>query len=242
MATPSDLVIREVTPGIWTFSRPFQRAPFMPFGGRSTAITLQDGSVWLLASTKVDDETLTKLREIGPVKYIIAPDLGHWLNLQKFTEAFPDAKVIGVAGLETKVPGVKFAGLYGKDPADTLYGYEPEIIGHYFSDFQNRDVAFFHAPSRTLIEADLLFNLPPTEQYSKSKESGKTWLPIISNLSPWKGQHRLFLKPISKGPAMKDDAKLVAGWDFDRVIPCHGDVIETKGNDAWRSAYANFLK
>ncbi|KAG8863503.1 hypothetical protein FRB96_008243 [Tulasnella sp. 330] len=242
MATHSDLVIREVTPGIWTFSRPFLRAPFIPIGGRSTAVKLQDGSVWLLASTTADDETLTKIREIGPVKYVVAPDAGHWLNLQKFSEAFPDAKVIGVDVLEAKVPSVKFAGLYGKDPAGTLYGYEPEIIGHHFSGFENKDVAFLHAPSRTLIEADLLFNLPATEQYSKSKDSAKTWVPFVGSLSPWKGPHKFILKQLGKGPSMKDDAKLVAGWDFDRIIPCHGDVIETRGNEAWKAAYANFLK
>lgn len=27
-----------------------------------------------------------------------------------------------------------------------------------------QDIAFLHAPTKTLIQADLLFNLPPTEQ------------------------------------------------------------------------------
>lgn len=34
----------------------------------------------------------------------------------------------------------------------------------YFSGFVNKDVAFLHQPSKTLIEADLLMNLPCTEQ------------------------------------------------------------------------------
>jgi len=41
--------------------------------------------------------------------------------------------------------------------------------------------------------------------------------------------------------AMKRDAQIVAGWDFDRIIPCHGDVIETKGKEAWRSTYKAYL-
>lgn len=70
--------------------RPFQRAPFFPLGGRSTAIKvcyfdrvtryasismimyglqLKNGTVWLLASTPADMETLNKLREIGNVQY-----------------------------------------------------------------------------------------------------------------------------------------------------------------------------
>jgi len=36
----------------------------------------------------------------------------------------------------------------------------------YFSGFANKDVAFFHPESRTLMQADLLFNFPPTEQVS----------------------------------------------------------------------------
>lgn len=34
----------------------------------------------------------------------------------------------------------------------------------YFSGFRNKDVAFLHSPSKTLIVADLIFNLPATEQ------------------------------------------------------------------------------
>lgn len=58
---------------------------------------------------------------------------------------------------------------------------------------------------------------------------------------------------------MKRDAKTVASWDFDRIIPCHGvstekntlanrgrlrrlqDVIERGGNKAWRTAYQFFI-
>ena len=36
----------------------------------------------------------------------------------------------------------------------------------YFSAFKNKDVAFLHKDSKSLIEADLLFNLPPNEQVS----------------------------------------------------------------------------
>ncbi len=37
-------------------------------------------------------------------------------------------------------------------------------LSSYFSGFKNKDVAFFHPASKTMIEADLLFNLPATEQ------------------------------------------------------------------------------
>lgn len=41
---------------------------------------------------------------------------------------------------------------------------------------------------------------------------------------------------------MRRDAKKVAQWQIVRIIPCHGDVLEGDGNDAWNSVYAWFLR
>lgn len=57
--------------------------------------------------------------------------------------------------------------VYGRDPPDTKYGFEADVSARYFSTFANKDVAFCHHESKTLITADLLFNLPPTEQVSR---------------------------------------------------------------------------
>ena len=77
----------QVTQDVWTFSRcvlsyelgvdpdsgpgscsPFSRFGLFPIGGRSTAIKLKTGGVWVLASTPLDDETRSKLQELGPVR------------------------------------------------------------------------------------------------------------------------------------------------------------------------------
>jgi hypothetical protein len=36
---------------------------------------------------------------------------------------------------------------------------------------------------------------------------------------------------------MSKNAKLVSAWDFDRIIPCHGDVITAGAKEAWNSTY-----
>lgn len=48
--------------------RPFKRLNVVPFGGRSTAIKMRNGDVWVLASTPLNDATKQKLSELGPVK------------------------------------------------------------------------------------------------------------------------------------------------------------------------------
>ncbi|CAK5272176.1 unnamed protein product, partial [Mycena citricolor] len=49
---------------------PFARFGIMPIGGRSTAIKLSDGGVWVLASTPLNPETKAKIDELGPVQCV----------------------------------------------------------------------------------------------------------------------------------------------------------------------------
>jgi len=41
---------------------------------------------------------------------------------------------------------------------------------------------------------------------------------------------------------MKRDVKVVSDWDFDRIISCHGDVLQTGGKKYFNDLYQKFLK
>lgn len=132
-----------------TFSRPFSRFGIIPVGGRSTAIQLQSppnaGSLWVLASTPLDEPTKAKIQEMGgEVKYLVAADNVHHLFVKEWLDAYPRAKAIGVEGLDEKRKDIKWAGLYGKD--EQKFGFEEEIEARYFPTFANKDVS--RAPQR----------------------------------------------------------------------------------------------
>lgn len=57
----------------------------MPIGGRSTAVKLSNGDVWVMASTPLDEPTKETLARMGTVKYIIGADSVHHLYLGAFT-------------------------------------------------------------------------------------------------------------------------------------------------------------
>jgi len=236
----SDITIREVIPGIWIFSKPFSKLG-LPFGGRSTAIKLENGDVWVVPSTPLSTETKATLAELGPVRYLVSPDVEHHFFLEEFKKEYPEAKVIGVEGLIAKKAGtLTLDGAYGKDPIETKYGFEPEITAHYFAGFKNKDIAFLHAPSKTLITADLIFNLPGTEQYAKVNKNIK--VPIFGTITPYGKVHKFLLGNLAvDATLMAKDAKIVSEWDFERIIMCHGDVIETDGKKAWVEAYSKYL-
>jgi len=237
----TDVVLREVAKDVWAFSRPLTMG-FIPVGGRSVAIKLLSGDVWVMASTPLTPETKTKLDELGEVRYIVSASAGHWLFLAEFKKAYPSAKVIGPEPLLTKKGCVALDGVYGRDSPDTKYGFEDEITPCFFSGVRNKEVAFHHVDSKTLVVADLLFHFPATEQYSNA--SRKPFLLKFGlGLNPTGWLHQRVLSSFSVDrEAVKDDAKTVASWNFNRIIPCHGDVIENKANEAWRSAYAAYLK
>ncbi|KAJ6572026.1 hypothetical protein B0H19DRAFT_1132239 [Mycena capillaripes] len=240
----SDIVIREVAKSVWIFSRPFALFGWIHVGGRSTAIKLSNGGVWVIASTPLSPETKAKLDELGPVQYIIGVNSVHNLYLGEFKKAYPDAKLIAPAAALARVSDktLSFDGVWGRDPPETKYGFEDDIQACYFPGHKNKDVAFFHPASSTLIEADLIVNLPGTEQYSKSEAAGR--FPFYGPLGKPYGwiQSKFAAAQVEDPIAMKRDAKTVADWDFSRIIPCHGDVIETDGKLVWREAYKSYLE
>lgn len=50
-------------------------------GGRSTAVKLSSGDVWVIASTPFTDETRAAIEKLGTVKYILAADADHHFYL-----------------------------------------------------------------------------------------------------------------------------------------------------------------
>ncbi|WVQ98280.1 hypothetical protein IAU59_005403 [Kwoniella sp. CBS 9459] len=265
------LVIRQVTPDIVTFSVPFTRAGLVPIGGRSTAVRIprapkptvgenaiqpapqppagQEGvagsEVFVYVSTPLTKATIETLKGLGEVKWLVTPDGEHGMHIQEYVDHYPGAQPIGVERFKEKKPNIPWAGLFGPNTdGDTKkYGFEPEISLHQVSAHVNHELTAIHHPSGTLIQADMLFNLPPTEQYSRNggipslmklTGSGKS-------MSPGGKVHDLMANQISKDKELlKKELKPINAAKWDRIIPCHGDVIETGGRVAWDQVWAKF--
>ncbi|KAM0750026.1 hypothetical protein T439DRAFT_326896 [Meredithblackwellia eburnea MCA 4105] len=247
------LVIRKIAEAITIFSVPFKRGGKVPFGGRSTAVVLKNNKTFLIPSHPLDSATLETLSALpAPVTYLVSPDLEHDLYLPQYVAAFPNAKVYVPKPIFDKWSSddkwkaekerVTFVFGEGKgDPFETETDGEIKSVD-FGASFRNQDIAFLHTPTKTLIEADLLFNLPAKEQFSKTEDSPNMTL-VTGWLQPGTTMHkRMFWYLLCKDrQGMATAAKAVSDWDFDRVIPCHGDVIETGGKKAWNDTYEWFL-
>jgi hypothetical protein len=103
-----------------------------------------------------------------------------------------------------------------------------------------------------------MFNMPPTEQYSKVPENerpktgffgiGPLANLIFNHLGRTEGDMTWPHRFIWYGIAGKDKngfnqgIQRIDGWDFENVIPCHGDTMLGDGKERFRRVFACHLK
>lgn len=192
----------------------------------------------------------------GKVAYIVAPDIEHHIFVSDWARAFPEAKIIGPEGLpakrakmhDDKVGKEAFAVEFkAADKRQTSISPEFDTDFEYeFVDAHvNKELVFFYKPDRVLIQADLFFNLPANEQYSRAKDEPKegTLSRIFANIQSPQGDaikmKRFNWYLVSKGDreGFNDSIRRIDAWDFDTVIPCHGDTIVGNGKEVFRKVF-----
>lgn len=196
----------------------------------------------------------------GNVKYIAAPDMEHHLQITSWKNTFPNSEIIAPEGLWEKrqsKPEFKdtpFQHVFTKEK----YGeqgvsdeFDSEFETEYVHGHASRELVFLHKRSRSVIEADLLFNLPAKEQYSKLPSKAarpgildKLIAPLLSTDPPpamWQRRFAWYLLA-SDRRAFGKSMRKIDKWDFDRIIPCHGDVIDTGAKGVFRDVMNWYLE
>lgn len=239
--------IRALNQDITIFSCPFSRFGLFKIGGRATAIKLQNADVVIVSAIKSTPEIQNTIKALGTVKYLVAPDVEHHLNLDEYAKLYPNAKIIAVEGLPEKHPHLKFHKVFGESKYDNVeIGWESEIETVYFPGHSNKELALLHKPTKTLIEADIVFNLPAFEQYKGSSSSAGIggFLSPFKNLSLTHKSHRtLTWNMLAKDKkSFKASLLQVQKWDFVNLIPCHGEVVEGNAKTLWDDHFKQFFE
>ena len=186
------------------------------------------------------------------VKYIAATDIEHHIFISDWAKAFPNANVLGVEGLpekrekDPKTKGTKFTHVWtakNKNDFHVDEAFDKDFDYEFVHAHGNKELVFNYKPDRTLIQADLIFNLPAVEQYSKTNENPNSGFAtkLFGALMNTKGNALWQRRFLWYGPASADrtafatSMKKINGWDWDRMIPCHGDTIETNAKGIFQT-------
>ena len=124
--------------------------------------------------------------------------------------------------------------------------FDRDFDYEYVGSHANKELVFHYKPDKTLIQADLMFNLPATEQHSKTAEGAESGIltKLFTGFQNTKGdatwQKRFLWYAVSAGnrPDFNKSVGKINEWDFDRIIPCHGDVIESGGKGIFQKVLA----
>jgi len=198
-------------------------------GTRMTVVRLSGGGLFVHSPITLDSELRAELDALGPVVDVVAPNLFHHLFVGPYRDAYPAAKLFGAPGLATKRADVHFDAVLGSSP-DPLWLADLEQI-QVEGMKRLRETVFFHAATRTLITSDLLFNVGVpahlgTRLYARA--AGTYDRVAVSRL----------VRLVVDDPAhARRSIDAVLGWDFDRVILAHGEVVETGGKALFRAAW-----
>src|SRR5262249_40216359 len=152
------------------------------------------------------------------------------LFASEYARAYPDARLHGAPGLAEKRRELRVDAVLGDEPA--LEGRD-RIDQHLLPGAAGlNEGVVVPPPRRTPVLADLAFNVPA------GRTAGARLFYWITGAAGRFGPHRLVRTMIRDRRAARSSVDRVLGWDFDRVVVSHGDVLETGGRERFATAFA----
>jgi hypothetical protein len=191
-----------------------------------TLIRLHSGKLVIHSSAPFTAADIAAIRAFGEPGWLLDGILRHDTFAQEGREAFPGIPYLAPEGF-SEVVGFPTTPIVPA-PAE----WDGELLALEIQGAPSaRDTALLHAPSRTLILTELIFNFGDAEPL---------WTELLLRVAVGGEHHPGMSRPFKAGvkdeAAFKSSVATILSWDFDRVIVGHGEVIETDGHAKLRAA------
>lgn len=185
---------------------------------RATVIRLPDGGTLVHSPTPIDDALAEAVTALGPVRFLVAPNVLHHLSLGAWQARFPAAALWAAPGLARKRPDLAIAGTLGNETLPFAEPFEPLPIAGCPGLAEH---VFFHAATRTLVASDLLFHvLRPANLATR----------LVLTLAGTSGRlamSRVLRFAVRDRAAFRASVEQMLARDFLRFVPGHGDVVDS---------------
>lgn len=211
---------KQVAEGVWIVDAPPVHPGGMPLPIRMTVLRLAGGELLLHSPVPHHPLLQRALERLGRIGHLVAPSVGHWMFLQNWQAACPNAVTWAVPGLrdlgQVRRSGVRIDADLSNIPPRVWAGEIDQVLvaGPVF-----REICLFHRPSRTLLLTDLVINL----------EADLLPLPVrplahaLGIVAP-DGRAPLYLRLLlgANRRAVARAAQRLVAFEPDRVIFAHG--------------------
>jgi len=205
----------------------------VPFPTRMTIVRLPDDGLWLHSPMAPDPGLVARVKALGTVRVLVAPNTLHYWWLADWAELFPEAAVFAPQALtRTAKKRLPSHQIFDERPSSLWAGTIDQLV---ISGGILTEIVFFHRPSRTLILTDLIENFELSRVRSPWLRAllriggvvdpdGKS--PIDMRLSFW--GHRAELR---------NAVRTMLAWKPERVILAHGRWYDRDGEYELRRAF-----
>ncbi|HZN55562.1 MAG TPA: hypothetical protein VFB67_09595 [Candidatus Polarisedimenticolaceae bacterium] len=207
------------------------------FERKMTVFRLASGEVAVHSAIAMDEPGMAALEAIGRPSWVLVPNILHASDAGWYAARYPSARILVPAAVRAKlfdrIPRID--GSLDEDWPDSLQG-ELSIVPLHGTTIG--EVAFVHAPSRTLVLTDAVFHYAGRD------------LPFLSRLlmranSAYGrfGPSRIFLSfVVNDRKALLASIDALLTHDFDRVIMSHGRMLPEGGREAMADAFASLRR
>jgi len=231
-ASCARFMFREITPDLWVVEQPFVMVG-LELGARMTIVRRTGGDLWVYAPFHLEADEETALKRAGHVGEVVVPNAFHTTQVGQFARRFPDATVYALSEAQGRLGGVPHQILETLPPA-----WSDDFEALLFDGARGfREWVFLHRASRTLIVTDLGFHLP-----KPSTPLGRI-VARADDVGRGFGPSRALRAAMLLGDRKRQKAQLetILSWDFERILPGHGFVIERDAKQKLREAFKAFL-
>jgi hypothetical protein len=221
-----------VCDGVWVAHAPLEFAGMFEIGTRMTVMRVGSGLV-IHSPIAVDDALKDEIDAVGAVHSIVAPNAYHHLFAGDAQKAWPNAKLLAPAALRKKRADLRIDhDLEG----DTSSAWGDDLRSFPVRGSMLHESVLFHAPSRTLVGADLFENFTKVDHWLT-----RQWLKL-GGVYGKPGWHSLLRFLYRDRALAKASIEPLLDLDLERIVIAHGDVVTARPKETLREAFHFLLR
>ncbi|CAN7618939.1 SDR family oxidoreductase [Phenylobacterium sp. LjRoot219] len=234
ISTPPLNTPKPVADDVWIVDAPAIHRAGLTLPLRMTVIRLAGGELLLHSPTAFDAGLAAALDELGRVRHLIAPSFGHWMFLQAWRQAYPEAIVWAAPGLkrrrQVRASGVTIDQELSDTPPEAWAGQIEQVVVR-AGPFA--EVEFFHRASRTLVLTDLIVDVEPERLPARQRGRAR-----LLGVAASRGKAPIYLRLLlhANRPQLLAPVARLLAFDPERVIFAHGRWFEADGGARLREA------
>lgn len=205
--------LNKVAENVWEVVAPL-KIPGLRMDHRMTVVRLTGGELLVHSPVEYSKELRRTLEEMGSVKWFVAPSRFHDMYWPQWFGAFPRSRFVAVGGMKEDRSELPFS-----DVLDGGAGFwDGEVVALPVRGAPKlNEVALLHSPSRSLIVADLLFNIDVSAQ----NLLGRLFLKA-NGIYGRAGISRIFRSHVKDKAAFEESLREIQDREFERIVPGHG--------------------